>query len=165
MPDTNYTKIKRSQIATFIDTTPNGSNRTYERLGFGITNYAISYNPQTETEQWITDDNASTSVTGNQKSGDVEQKIYKDEPCFEFVNSLRDKIGDDLQTTAIDVDMWDATNSAYKAKKQDVTIAVTSYGGEANPTIAYTIHYNGDPIEGTVTISDGVPTFVPNASL
>ena len=159
-----YTKVPRSQIATFIDTTPN-STATYSRLGFGITSYGISYNPQTEQSQWIIDDNATTSVTGNQKSGDVEQRIYKGEPCFEYVNGLRDKNGSALDTTAIDVDMWDANGSTYKAKKQSVTIVPTSYGGDANPTIGYTIYYNGDPIEGTVTISDGVPTFSPSVSL
>ena len=164
MPDT-ITKIKRSQIATFIDTTPTGTNRTYKILGVGISNYSISYNPQTEQEQWIIHDNASTTVTGNQKSGDIEQRMYKGDPCFEYINGLRDKTGGDTQTTVIDVDMWDATNSAYKAKKQDATIAVTSYGGDTNATIGYTLYYNGDPIEGTVTITDGVPSFVPNASL
>lgn len=162
MPD--YTKIKRSQIATFIDTTP-GSAATYKILGIGITSYGIAYNPQTESEQWIIHDNASTTVTGNQKSGDVEQRMYKGDPCFEYVNGLRDKTGGDLETTALDVDMWDASDGAYKAKKQNVTIAVTSYGGDVNATIGYTLYYNGDPIEGTVTITDGVPTFTPNASL
>lgn len=164
MPDT-YTKIKRSQIATFIDTTPSASAPTYKILGIGISSYGIAYNPQTESEQWIIHDNASTTVTGNQKSGDVEQRMYKGDPCFEYVNSLRDKTGGDLQTTAIDVDMWDAESSSYKAKKQDITIAVTSYGGDVNATIGYTLYYNGDPIEGTVTITNGVPTFTPNASL
>lgn len=163
MPDT-YTKIKRSQIATFIDTTPN-STATYKILGVGISSYGISYNPQTEQTQWIIHDNASTTITGNQKSGDVEQRMYKGDPCFEFVNGLRDKIGGELETTAIDVDMWDANNSTYKAKKQNVTIAVTGYGGDTNATINYTLYYNGDPIEGTVTISDGVPTFSPSVSL
>jgi len=159
-----YTKIKRSQIATFIDTTP-GSTATYKRLGFGISSYGINYNPQTEQTQWIIDDNATTSVSGNQKSGDVEQRMYKGEPCFEYVNGLRDKIGSEIETTAIDVDMWDANGSTYAAKKQNVTIVITSYGGDANPVIGYTIYYNGDPVEGTVTISDGVPTFSPSVSL
>lgn len=159
------TKAKRSLIATYLDTTPAGANRTYEIVGIGVTSYSISYNPQTETEQYIIDDSATTTVTGNQKSGDVEQRIYTDDPCFEYINGLRDKIGSDLNTTVLDIDLYNATNSAYKAKKQDCTIAITSYGGDANPTIGYTIHYNGDPIEGTVTIADGVPTFVPNASL
>ena len=160
----DYEKIKRSQIATFIDTTPN-SSATYKILGVGISSYGISYNPQTEQEQWIINDNATTSVTGMQKSGEVEQRMYKGDPCFEFVNGLRDKTGAECETTALDVDMWDATNSTYKAKKQDITIAVTSYGGEVNASIGYTIYYNGDPIEGTVTIADGVPTFTPSVSL
>lgn len=161
----NYTKVKRSEIATFIDTTPASSSATYKILGVGISSYGISYNPQTESEQWIIHDNASTTVTGTQKSGDVEQRIYKGDPLFEYINSLRDKTGGSLETTALDVDLWDATNSAYKAKKQNVTIAVTSYGGDVNASIGYTIYYNGDPVEGTVTIADGVPTFTPNVSL
>ena len=31
--------------------------------------------------------------------------------------------------------------------------------------IEYTIYFNGDPIEGTSSISDGVPTFTPTTSL
>ena len=160
----NYEKIKRSQIATFIDTTPNDTP-SYKILGVGISSYGISYNPQTEQEQWIIHDNATTTVTGMQKSGDVEQRMYKGDPCFEYVNGLRDKTGGECETTAIDVDMWNATGTTYKAKKQNITIAVTSYGGEVNASIGYTIYYNGDPIEGTVTITSGVPTFTPDVSL
>ena len=41
----------------------------------------------------------------------------------------------------------------------DVIITVTSYSGEE---IEYDIYYDGDPTGGTVTISDGVPTFTPS---
>lgn len=157
MPD--ITKIKRSQIATYIDTTPS-SEPTWGLLGIGITDYSISYNPQITTEKWIIHDNASSSLDSNQKEGGVTQRMYKGDPCFEYVNGLRDKIGGDVQTHILDIDMWDAQDSAYKAKMSDALIAVTSYGGE-DASIEYTLYYNGDPVEGTVTIVDGVPTFTP----
>ena len=157
MPD--ITKIKRSQIATYIDTTPS-SDPTWGLLGIGITDYSISYNPQITTEKWIIHDNASSSLDSNQKEGGVTQRMYKGDPCFEYVNGLRDKIGGDVQTHILDIDMWDAQDSAYKAKMSDALIAVTSYGGE-DASIEYTLYYNGDPVEGTVTIVDGVPTFTP----
>lgn len=157
MPD--ITKIKRSQIATYIDTTP-GETHTWKLLGIGITDYSISYNPQITTEKWIIHDNASSSLDSNQKEGGVTQRMYKGDPCFEYVNKLRDKIGGDVQTHILDIDMWDAEGSAYKAKMSDVLIAVTSYGGE-DASIEYTLYYNGDPVEGTVTIVDGEPNFTP----
>ena len=153
------TKIKRSQIATYIDTTP-GETATWGLLGIGITDYSISYNPQITTEKWIIHDNASSSLDSNQKEGGVTQRMYKGDPCFEYVNGIRDKIGGDVQTHILDIDMWDAEGSAYKAKMSDALIAVTSYGGE-DASIEYTLYYNGDPVEGTVTIADGVPTFTP----
>lgn len=163
MPD--ISKIKRSQIATFIDTTPS-TTATYKLLGVGVTEYAIAYNPQTTTEKWIIHDNANTTHDGNQKQGAVSQKAYKGDEVFEYIASLRDKFGSDVKTTVLDVDMWDATGSttiSYAAKKSDVTIIITSYGGE-DASIEYTIYYDGDPVEGTVTIADGVPTFTPSVS-
>jgi len=159
MPD--ISKIKRSQICTFIDITPGESNPTYAILGVGVTEYAIAYNPQTTTEKWIIHDNANTTHDGNQKQGAVSQKAYKGDSVFEYVAGLRDKFGSDVKTTVLDIDMWDATGSltpAYSAKKSDATIIITNYGGD-DAVIEYTIYYDGDPIEGTATISDGVPSF------
>lgn len=41
----NIEKIERSQFLTFLDTTPT-STATWKVLGIGITEFAISYNPQ-----------------------------------------------------------------------------------------------------------------------
>ena len=38
-------KVIRSQFLTYLDTTPN-STATFKVLGVGVTDYAISYNPQ-----------------------------------------------------------------------------------------------------------------------
>lgn len=162
MPD--IAKIKRSQFVTYLDTTPTTNAPTWKLLGTGITEYAISYNPQINTEKWIIHDNATSDLESNQKQGDVSQKMYKGDPCFEYVNGLRDKVSADVQTHVLDIDTYDTTiANTYKAKMSEAILAVTSYGGDS-ATIEYTIYYNGDPVEGTVTIADGVPTFTPSVS-
>ena len=85
---------------------------------------------------------------------------YKDDPCFEFVNSGRDKLN--YKTHLLEVDLWDKNGSSYTAKMSDATIGVTSYNGNE---IEFDLYTDGDPVEGTVTIANQTPTFVPTASL
>lgn len=152
-------KIKRSQFLTFIDTTPS-STATWKVLGVGVDEYKPAYNPQVDTEKWIVEDNARNDHTSNQKQGSVTQKCYKNDPEFAFIAAGRDKLN--YKTHILDVDTWDGTVGSYPAKMSDAIIAVTSYSGEE---IEYDIYYNGDPTEGTVSITSGVPSFTPSVSL
>ena len=152
-------KIKRSEFLTFIDTTPS-TTPTWKILGIGVDEYSTSYNPQVDTEKWIVEDNARNNHTSNQKQGSVTQKCYKNDPAFAFIAGARDQLN--FKTHVLDIDTWDATGSTYSAKMSDAIIAVTSYSGEE---IEYDLYYDGDPVDGTVTITDGVPTFSANASL
>ena len=153
-------KIKRSQFLTFLDTTPSGNSRTWAIVGVGVDEYATAYNPQVDTEKWIIEDNARNDHTSNQKQGSVKQKCYKKDPAFEFVANGRDKLN--YKTHILDIDTWNGTGSGssvtYPAKQSDGLVAITSYSGEE---IEYDLYYDGDPTEGTVTITDGVPTFTP----
>lgn len=157
----NIEKIKRSQFATYIDTTPN-STATYKILGIGITDYGISYNPQVDTEKWIIEDNARSDHTSNQKQSSVSQKIYKGDPCFEFVHAGLDKLN--YITHVLDIDLWNGNNGTYPAKLSSAKIVATQYMGE-EATIEYDLYYEGNPTEGTVTITGGVPSFSPSVSL
>ena len=155
-------KIKRSQFLTFLDTTPSATNPTWKVLGIGITDYGIAFNPQVDTEKWIVEDNARTDHSSNQKQGSVTQKCYKGDAVFEFVNAGRDQLN--YKSRVLDIDRWNGNGSTYPAKMNDVIITVTNYMGE-NAEIEYDIYYDGDAVEGTVTISDGVPSFTPTTSL
>ena len=154
-------KIDRSQFLTYLNTTPSAS-ATWKILGVGITDFAISYNPQVDTEKWIIEDNARTDHSSNQKQGSVTQKCYKGDDVFEFVQAGRDKLN--YKTQILDIDMWNGNNGSYPAKLTDGIIAITSYMGE-NAEIEYDLYYDGDATEGTVTFTDNVPTFVPSVSL
>lgn len=162
IPD-NITKVDRDQFLTFLDTTPSAENPTWAVLGVGITDYGISYNPQVDTEKWIIEKNARQIHSSNQKQGSVSQTIYKNDPCFEFVQAGRDKLN--YKTHILDIDRWNGTGNSYPAKMSDGLITITQFMNE-EAVIEYDLYYDGDPVEGTVTISDaGVPTFTPSTSL
>lgn len=161
VPD-NIEKIVRSQYLTFLDITPSASNPTWKILGVGVNDFGVDYNAQVETEKWIVEDNARNDHSSNQKQGSVTQKMYKGDPCFEFVAAGRDKLN--YKTHVLDIDTWDGTEGSYPAKMSDAIITISSYMGE-NAEIEYDIYYDGDPVEGTVAIADGVPTFTPSVSL
>jgi len=155
-------KVNRSQFLTYLDTTPSALSPTWSIVGVGITELAQSFNPQVDTEKWIIEDNSRTDHSSNQKQASVTQKIYKGDPCFEFINSGRDQLN--YKSHILDIDRWNGNGSSYPAKYNDVIITVTSYMGE-NAQIEYDIYYDGDPVEGTVTFAGNVPTFIPTTSL
>lgn len=164
-----YKKVTREQIATYLNTTPGQSSEKWSIVGVGITDYGQSFNPQIETEKWIINKNATSSLESYQIQGDVSQKCYFGDPVYDYVNNLRRTagIGSAVETQILDIDLYDATGEApsisYKATKCNCMIAVTSYATGESPVIEYSIYYNGDPIVGTVTIADSVPTFAPDA--
>lgn len=155
-------KIDRSKYLTFLDTTPSSVTPTWAILGTGITDYAIAFNPQVDTEKWIIEDNARSDHTSNQKQGSVSQKMYKNDPCFEFVHGGIDKLN--YKTHILDIDRFNGNGSTYPAKYSDGLVVVTSYMGE-NAVIEYDLYYEGDVVEGSVTFTGNTPTFVPTISL
>lgn len=109
-----------------------------------LRNIGIDFGAQTETEKWIVEKNARTEHTSNQKAGDVTQKMYKNDPCYEFARAGMDKLN--YRTHILDVDGAYEDNGSYPAKMSDGLLVITSYGGE-NAEIGYTLNYNGDPVE------------------
>lgn len=128
---------------------------------------SIDYGAQTETEQDIVSNSATTDVTGYQPTTAVSQQCTKGDAIYEFITGLRRSraILGDCHTWMLNVDMWDSTTSSstttYAAEVQEVSIQVDTYGGAGGetPVQEFTINFIGDPVQGTVTIVDGTPTF------
>ena len=155
------TKVNRSQWLTYLDTTPTTETPNWAVLGVGITEFAIAYNPQVDTEKWIIEDNARNDHTSNQKQGSVSQKIYKGDPCFEFAHKGLDKLN--YITHILEIDRWNGTpDGKYPAKMSDGMIAITQKGGD-NAVLEYDLYFNGEPVEGEVTFAGDVPTFAPKS--
>lgn len=146
--------IKRSLFAIFLNTTPEAENPTWSIIGKKVTDLSIAYNPQTSTEQDITQDSAETELTGYQPSFPVSQKANTSDPAYVFVNELRKSraIGDDCKSQICIVDLYDGNaTDGYSAELQDVTISIDTYGGAASDplSIDYTVYYDGDATKGT----------------
>lgn len=156
----NLERIKRSQFKLFLDTTPTSQNPTWKLEGWGVEEASISYNTTVDRIKYIVEDNSRSDHTANDKQSSITKKTYKGEPCFEFVNAGRDQLN--YVTHILEVDSWNGTGSTYPAKMSDGLIAITEYSGDE---ISYDLYFDGNPTEGTVTFTDGVPTFTPTTSL
>lgn len=155
----NLVKDERHKHLTFLDTTPN-SEATYDVLGPGITELAISYNPSVDSEKWIVEAAARHIHSSNEKNASVSQTIYLGDPCYEFVEAGRDKLN--YKTHILDVNMSKKVDGdKFYAELTDGIIAVTSYLGE-EATIEYDLYYEGDKVVGSVDISTGKPVFTPS---
>ena len=163
MPEAVMKKIKRSEFAAFLNTTP-GEAATYARMGKGITGQTIAYNPATTSETYIHEDAATTSVDAYAPSINTPQTCYAGEPVFEYVDGLRRAraVGADAETDILLVYLYSSEGSnAYAAEKCKAAIAIEEFGGDggAPTSITYTINLNGDPEIGTATVSEGTVTF------
>lgn len=155
-------KVNRHEQMMFLNIgTPEAPE--FKVVGVGIADLGIAYNPQVDSEKWVIHKSATSEITGYQPQSDVTQKCYKGDPVFDYINELRRTLamGSEAGSEVLNVDNYDS----YKSTKFACTIAINNYmSSEAD--IEYTIHYNGDPIQGTSVLdTNGGATFTPTGSV
>lgn len=154
------TRIKRSQVAAFLNT-GTSAIPVWSRIGKGVTEQIIAYNPQVTTETYINEDNATTSLTSYQVNIATPQTAYAGDKVFDFVDALRQSraVGDAAEVEVLLVYLY--TTSPYKAEKNTAVVQIDDFGGTggAPVVINYTLNLNGDPTIGTATITDGAVAF------
>lgn len=157
-------KVKRSEFAAFLNTTPGESTANWVRFGKGITSQTISYNPESTTETYIDEDSGTTTLDSYAPTMDGAQTAYAGDGVFDYIDNLRQNraVGADSETEVLLVYIYDAEGSnSYKAEKQPVSVQIDDFGGEGggNVQINYTVNFVGNPVKGKATISAGKPTF------
>lgn len=150
---TTTVKVKRSEIKTFINTTP-ATTATYKLIGDGVTSGKINYNPKTTDETYIHQDSASISVDSYAPVMPVEMIAKNGEDVFEFVDGLRKAraVLSAAETDIVNVWLYEtAVSGAYPAEKQSVSIQIDDFGGDGGVAarINYTINYIGNAVLGT----------------
>ena len=150
-------KIKRSEVMTFMDTTPS-STATYKLVGDGVTTGAIGYNPKTTEETYIHEDSATITVESYAPTMAVEAVAVSGDEVFEFIDGLRVARAtlDDAETTIVNVWAYESGGpTAYPAEQQDVSIQIDEFGGDGGTAVKinYTINFIGDPVVGTFNAS------------
>lgn len=168
-------RVKRSQFAEFLNTTPSAQSESWARIGKGVTNGSIAYNPTVTDEHYIHEDSGTKEVDSYAPVLSHEQIAYKGDSVFDYVDGLRQAraVGADAETELLMVYVYDFTTSGtgndtvktYKAEKQSVSISINEFGGDAGNAnqITYDINFKGEPTLGTVTITSGTPTFTANS--
>ena len=141
------------------------SDNTFVRMGKGISEMELNYNPTENQEKYIDEDVATNSVDEYAPAFDNEQTCYKDEPIFECLNALRLKLatGSDAEGEIINIDVMDKqSDGSYTAQKFACTTSINSYDGTK---IKYKISLNGSPTNGKATIgADKKITFTEASS-
>jgi len=146
-------KVKRSQVMTFINTTPLAA-ATYHLVGSGVSAGSIGYNPKVEEVTYIHEDSATISVESYAPKFPVEAVAVSGDPVFEFIDGLRiaRAVLAAAETDIVNVWAYEAGGpTAYPAEKQNVSIQIDEFGGEGGTSakLNYTINYIGNPIPGT----------------
>jgi hypothetical protein len=157
-------KIKRSLIMTYLNTTPSAA-ATYSLLGSGATTGTINMNPKTTEETYIHQDTASISVDSYAPTYPVEMTCNAGDAVFEYIDGLRvaRAVLADAETDIVNVWAYEAGGpSAYPAEKQSVSIQIDSFGGDGGTPakINFTINYVGNPTAGT--FNTGTSAFTPS---
>lgn len=159
MADKVMEKIKSTEVAHFLKT----ATDTFNRIGKGVTSAGMSYGVQTNTEQYIDEENATTTVDAYQVSIAGEQTCYRGEPIFAYIDGIRRArgTGSACETEMLTVYVYEKSGEdAYIAEKNNVAIAISDFNTEGGQPvkISYTIYANGDPVIGTATIDRATKT-------
>lgn len=160
-------RLNNMAKVNFLNTTPTGASKTWSILGKGVTSKDNSYGAKTTDEHWIVEANERHSVDGYALGSDIEQVALKGDPVFTYIDNLmyRMKKGTDLETELLEVFKYRVSETEstpkYDARLFKVLIVPDSdtlEGGSALK-IKYKIQVQGDPSFGTVTFTNGTPTF------
>lgn len=148
------TKVKRSKLAIFLDTSGGEETAEWALIGNGVTEQTIAYNPTTSDEVYIHQDSGTTDVESYKPNIPTPMTAIKGDPVFDYVDGLRKAraIGADARTKICIVYLYDTeTTGAYPAEQNDCSIQIDDFGGAGgeSATINFTINLIGDAVVGT----------------
>lgn len=159
-------KLKRSCLLHYIDASFGGESPVWYLIGKDIEDMSVELNPDIESTKNILDE---TSVSDNGYEPSVSADPYYANPDDKIYSKLKDialnrLTGEDCETKVLEV-LIDKTSGPFDAWIEDAIVKPQSYGGATGGVnIPFDITFNGNRKEGTVTISDKVPTFTEKTS-
>lgn len=167
MPDTPVGKLERSALIHYLNSNFNTTlnSAAWFKLGKHVADLYVEMNPNTETIKNILDE-TNVIDNGYEPAFDVDT-YYADPSDGDFYTKLKDitmnrKKGDACRTLVLEV-LVDKTTGPFDAWVEEVIVKPNSYGGaQGGVRIPYKVSFAGNRVAGSVTITDGVPTFTAN---
>lgn len=156
-------ELKRQYLGHYVDASTTNTP-DYEMLGDGIEEMNIEMGANVQKTRDITG-KTKTFIDGYEKSQAVEPyKADSNSNMFKRLQDIADenKTLDDLNTTVIDVHLWEtANNNSYPAVRENAVIELTSYGGDTSGyQLPFTLHRTGVITKGTFDVTN--KSFTPN---
>jgi hypothetical protein len=151
-------KVKRSQIATFVNTSST-TGASYQLLGVGVVTGKVAMNPKITEETYIHEDSATKIVESYAPTLPIEMTAHAGEPIFDYIDNLRQNraVLDDAVTDIVNVNYYQSSNtSGYPAEKQSVAISIEDGpGGDGGSPakISFTFNYVGNGLSGRFNVS------------
>ncbi|WP_458732409.1 phage tail tube protein [Bacillus subtilis] len=133
----------------FLDITPEGTERTYERLAVGFSSFEPSMNEETDQTGYLNGGGLkSTTVMGGQVTLAFEGHRYYGDKAQDYIFSKYTKIGPERESNF----KWEQPNGVI-LEAPCTFAAVEGPGGDAGAKgeISVEIHLNGEPTETTAT--------------
>ena len=156
-------KLTRGAYRTFLDAAFGGTGTPkWWRLGKYTDDLSVNLNPDVSSNKNVWDE---SYVEDNGYEPSIESTTYYADPTDPIYPKLRDMAmnrlkGDDCRTTILEVIVEDTAAAKHRAWKEDVVVKPEEYGGNTSGfQIPFSIHFDGNPKEGSVTIADGALTW------
>lgn len=156
-------KLTRGAYRTFLDAAFGGTGTPkWWRLGKYTDDLSVNLNPDVSSNKNVWDE---SYVEDNGYEPSIESTTYYADPTDPVYPKLRDMAmnrlkGDDCRTTILEVIVEDTAAAKHRAWKEDVVVKPEEYGGNTSGfQIPFSIHFDGNRKEGSVTIADGALTW------
>lgn len=160
-------KIARKLMAHYIDASATATP-AYVRLGTDLEEYVTEMSANVTSTKNILGE-TSTAIDSYEISSTVEPYYaVEGDPLFTRLQDIIDnrKTLDDLNTTVVEVHLWDedATETgSYVAYRENAVIEVTSYGGDTTGyQIPFNLHLTGKRTKGLFELA--TKKFTPDAA-
>lgn len=153
------TRVKKHQFAVYINSASSGSP-TWVRVE-KATDFTRSMNPVTEERDYIADEHPTTVVKDYKPSEGLTIDAYKGNADFELFYNMYKTLatGTDAEKDLLLVSKFDKNeDDSYYAEKCSATITVDEFNASEGQ-MSVTIYENGTKTKGSVTYTEGVPTF------
>lgn len=161
----NVIKITKDKVAPFLDisgTLNSGDTWTpnWARIDKS-TIFDLSFNPQSETQDYIAYETAIEEISGYQPELPQEIALYRGNTIYDYIEELcyNLEVGDALRVPMLL--LWppqtDGTVKAWQV--QECRLLLDNYNS-VEGKISFTLKIGGNIERGTATVSDGKPVFV-----
>lgn len=149
------TKITKNHVIPFIDITGSGEWKRIDKS----TIFDLSFNPQSESVDYISMESAIEEVSSYQPELPQEIALYRGNEIYDFVEGLCIDlpVGDAIKVPFLLA--WPPDNGTIRAwRVNDCRLLLSNYNS-VDGKITFTLKLGGTIEKGTATIGDGKPVF------